>query len=100
MIDLIPLFLHLYLLHVLLAPSETTITIMVAPIIMMMKLREYAVTNSGIRWAHDMMRLSVKFPILSQCPPLPDGFHSFSSLLILDIMVVKALAIGLVSGQC
>ena len=99
MIDLIPLFRHLYFLKVFLAPSETTITVMVAPIIMMIMLRESDVINSDSRWALEMMRLRIKTPSLSQCPPLPNNFHSISSLLILDIMVAKAVTIGLVSGR-
>ena len=99
MIDLIPLFCHLYSLQVFLDPSETTITVMVAPITMMMMLRASTVSNSGSSWALAMMRLSVKMPSLSQCPPLPVGFHSFSSLLIPDRTVAKALDRGLVAGR-
>ena len=75
MIDIIPLFRNLYLLQVFLAPSETTITVMVAPIIIMMMLREYAVMNASSRWALAIMKLSAKTPSLSQCSPLPVGFH-------------------------
>ena len=97
-IEIIPLFWHLYFLQVLLAPSEKTITLMVYPIIMIMMFRVSAMSNAGIRWALEMMRLRVKTPILSQCPPLPVGFHSFYSLLILNIMVAKVLARRLVLG--
>ena len=98
MIDLTPRFCHLYFLQIFLAPSETTITVMVDPIIMMMMmLRASAVRNDGSRWALATMRLSVRTPCLSQCPPLPVVIHSFSSLLISDTMVAKAMARGLVS---
>ena len=75
MIDLIPLFRHLYFLQVLLDTSETAITVMVAPIMMMMILRASAVRNAGSRWALAIMRLSVKTPSPRQCPTLPVGFH-------------------------
>ena len=91
MIDLIPLFRHLYFLQVFLDPSETTITVMVDPIIIMMTLRASAVSNAGSRWALATMRFSRNTLSLSQCPPLPVGFHSFSSLLILDSMVAKEM---------
>ena len=75
MIDLIPLFRHLYFLQVLLDTSDTAITVMVAPIMMMMILRASAVRNAGSRWALAIMRLSVKTPSPRQCPTLPVGFH-------------------------
>ena len=61
-IYLIPILCHLCFLQVVLDPLETTITVMVAPIIMMMMLRESAVRNNGSRWALEMMMLSVKNP--------------------------------------
>ena len=48
-IDLIPRFCHLYFLKIFLAPSDTTITVTVSPITMMMMFRESSVRNSGIR---------------------------------------------------
>ena len=98
-IDLIPRICHLYFLQIFLAPSDTTITVMVSPIMMMMMLRAYSVRNSGSRWALARMRLSTKTPSLSHCPPLPFVIHSFYSTLISDRMVAKALAIGMVSGR-
>ena len=65
MIDLTPLSPHLYLLQVFLSPLETTITVMVDSIMMMMTLRESAVRNAGSRWALAMMRLSMKLTSLS-----------------------------------
>ena len=94
-IDLIPRFHHFYLLQILLAPSETTITVIVDPIMMMMMmLRASDVRNSNSMWALAMMRLSVKAPRLSECPPLRVVLHSVYSLLISDRMVAKALDIG------
>ena len=93
-IDLIPLFCNLYFLQVFLDPLENTIIMMVSPIIMMMMLRVSTVRNTGISWALEMMRLNVKRTNLSQCPPLLVGPHSFSSLLISDNMVARALARG------
>ena len=75
MIDLIPPFRNFYILQVVLDPSETTITMMVDPIIMMVILRAYAVSNAGSRWALIMMILSVKTPNLSQGSPLPVEPH-------------------------
>ena len=60
MIYFIPLLCHFYLLQIFLATSETKITMMVATIMMMMMLREYAVMKAGSRWALAMMRSSVK----------------------------------------
>ena len=97
-IDLIPHFRHFYFLHTLIAPSETTITLVVAPIMMMMTLRSSDIRNSGRRWALAMMRLSVKTPNLSHCPPLPVMLHSFSSLLISDRIVARVLSRSLVPG--
>ena len=45
------------------------------------------------------MILSVKNTSLIQCPPLPVVIHSFSSILISDRMVAKALARVLVYGH-
>ena len=98
-IDLIPLFHNLYLLQVFLATLETTIILLVAPIMMMMMLRSSNLMNTGIMWVLEMMRLSVKNQNLSQCPPLPVCIHSFPSLFILNKMVSKALARGLVLGR-
>ena len=95
-IDLIPRLRHLYFLQTFLAPSETNITVMVAPIIMIIMSRVYYVRNTGNRWALAMMRLSVKTPNLNQCLPLPVDPHSFSSLLISDKIYAKALFSGLV----
>ena len=81
-IYLIPRFRHLYFLWTFLDPSETTITVMVSPIIIMMMSKESAVSNSGIRWELAMMMLNVKTPNLRQCPLLPVAPHSFSPLLI------------------
>ena len=75
MIDLIPLFSRLYFIQVFLGPLETTINVMVAPIIMMMMFIASAVMNAGSRWEMAMMRLIVKTPSLIQCSPLPVGFH-------------------------
>ena len=98
-IDLITRFHHLYVLQIFLAPSDTTINVMVSPIMMMMMLRVSAVRNSGSRWELVMVRLSVKTPRLRQCPPLPVVLYSLSSILISDRMVDKVLARGLVSGR-
>ena len=84
MIDLIPLFRHLYLLQVFLAPSETTTAVKVACISMMIMLRDSDANNADCRGELARMRFSVKTPSLIQCLLLPAGFHSFSSLLILD----------------
>ena len=81
-IDLIALLHNLYFLQVFLDSLETTIILLVAPIIMMIMLRLYDVSNAVIRWALVMMRLSLKMPNLSQCQLLPVDPHSFSSLLI------------------
>ena len=98
MIDLTPLFCHLYFLQIFLDPSETTITVMVNPIIMMMTmLRKSAVMNSVRIWSLAMMRLSVKMPILGQCSPLSVVLHLFYSHVISDRMVAKALDRSLVS---
>ena len=86
-IALIPLLRNLYCLHVFLSPSETTITVVVAPIIMMIMLIAYAVTNNGSRWAIEMMRLSAKIPNLTQFPPLLVVPHQFSLFLISYITV-------------
>ena len=99
MIDIIPPSHNLYLLQVLLAPSEITMTVTVAPIIIMTMLRVFAIRNIGSRWSLSMIMLSVKMPDLRQGPPLPVEPHSFSSLLIFDKMVTKALARGLVLGR-
>ena len=99
-IDLIPCFCHLYFLKTFLDPSETTITVMVAPIIMTMISRAYYVRDTSSRWELAMMRLSVKMLNLSQCPPLPVAHHSLSSLLISKSMVAKSLSRSLVSGRC
>ena len=64
--DLIPRFRHLYFLQTFLVLSDTTITVMVAPIIMMMMSRASDVRNTCSRWALEMMRLSVKKLKLSQ----------------------------------
>ena len=90
MIDLIPLFFNLYILQVFLAPSDTTINVMVANIMMMMMLRAYAVRKASSRWALAMMRLSVKIPNLIHGPPLSVEPHSFSSLLISDKIVCQS----------
>ena len=66
MIDLIPFFAKFYFLKIFLAPLETTTTVMVDPIIMMIMLRESAVRNFGRRRELVMMRLSVETPSLSQ----------------------------------
>ena len=98
-IDLIPRFRHLCFLQTFLAPSETTVTVMVATIIMMMMSRASDVRNTGSRWELATMRLSVETLNLSQCPPLPVAHHSFSSLLISERIVAKSLYRGLVSGR-
>ena len=99
-IDLIPRLRHLYFLQTFLAPSETNITVMVAPIIMIIMSRVYYVRNTGNRWALAMMRLSVKTLNLSQFSPLLVAHHLFSSLLVPERMVDKAMDRGLVSGCC
>ena len=96
MIALIPLLNKLYCFQVFLDPSDTTITVMVSPLIMMMMVRASAVSNTGSRWALTMMILSLKMLNLSQCPSLPFDPHSFSSLLISDKMFARAFVIGLV----
>ena len=98
-IDLIPRFHHLYVLHIFLASSDTTITVMVSPMMMMIILRVSAVRNSGSRWELVMVRLSMKKPRLRQFIPLPVVLYSFSSIFISDRMVDKSLARGLVSGR-
>ena len=99
-IDLIPRFRYFNLLKTFLDTSETTITAIVAPIIIMMMLQASDVRNTVSRWALAMMMLSVKTLNLSQCSPLPVAHHSFSSLLISKSMMTKALARDLMSGRC
>ena len=99
MIDLLPLFHHWNFLLVFLTTLETTITVLVAPIIIIIMLRAYAMRNAGGRWEMAMMRLSMKTPSLSQCPPLPVFLHSLSSLLISDRMLVVVMAIVLLTGR-
>ena len=76
-IDLIPLFRHLYLLQIFLAPSETTIAVIVAPIIIIMMSRDSAVMNDGRRWSLAMMRLSMKRPTCSSIHHCGLGFTHF-----------------------
>ena len=74
--------------------------VMVSPIMMMLLLRASAFMNTSSRWALEMKGLIVKAPKMSQCPQLPVGIHSYSSLLISENMADKALARGLVSWCC
>ena len=88
-IDLIPRFHHLYLLQTFLAPSETTITAIVAPIIITMMLMESDARNNGRCWALEMLSLSMKTLNLSHFPQLQVAHHLFSSLLIYKRMWIR-----------
>ena len=99
-IDLIPHFRHLYFRKTFLDTLETTITVIVAPIMMMMMSVVCYVRNVSRKWALSMMRLSVKTLNLSQCPTLPVTPNSFSSLLVSESMAAKELSTGMVSGHC